>query len=223
MKGIKTPTQFVRWLWETGYLASDRSLWDVKSFSDKSGYSFTNAAVHMALKRAHFISNIGKNSIGVPLFKQKYPYDAESDKFEGSSLPKYIDIFMSLNLHPEIKKASSKLFLDGHYSEAIFAAFKKINNMVKAKSGRKDLDGVGLMTTVFSKNSPILKLNSLESQTDKDEQEGFMHLFVGAILGIRNPKGHDEIIQDDPFKTIEYICFASLLAKTIDSSHKTLT
>ena len=74
------------------------------------------------------------------------------------------------------------------------------------------------MLDVFNVKSPILKLNQLRSVSDRDEQEGFMHLFAGAIQGIRNPKGHDEIIQTDALKTLEYLCLASLLAKTVDSS-----
>ena len=74
-------------------------------------------------------------------------------------------------LHPLIKKVSKNLFEDGYYSQAIFEAFKKVNNLVKEKSGRRDLDGKNLMLTTFSVNAPILKINNLISQTDKDEQE----------------------------------------------------
>jgi len=43
-----------------------------------------------------------------------------------------------------------------------------------------------------------------------------MFLFMGAVVGIRNPKAHDEIVQNDPYKTLEYLGFASLLMKRID-------
>ncbi|MBI4044552.1 MAG: hypothetical protein HY392_02490, partial [Candidatus Diapherotrites archaeon] len=56
--------------------------------------------------------------------------------------------------------------------------------------------------------------------SDLDEQEGFQFLFMGAIVGIRNPKGHERIEQKDPNITIEYLAFASLLAKIIDKSQK---
>ena len=72
------------------------------------------------------------------------------------------------------------------------------------------------MSTVFSPNSPIIKLNSLETQSDRDEQEGFMHLFIGAMQGIRNPKAHENILQNDPYIALELMGLASLLIKTID-------
>ena len=58
------------------------------------------------------------------------------------------------------------------------------------------------------------------STTDKDEQEGFMHLFAGAIMGIRNPKGHENIVQRDMNKALKYIVFASLLCERLEGCIK---
>ena len=123
-------------------------------------------------------------------------------------------------MHPEIRRVSEKVFKDNHYAEAIFNAFKRVNNLVKEKSGKRDLDGKDLMLTVFSRNNPILKFNNLVSRTDQDEQEGFMHLFAGAIMGIRNPKAHEDIVQLDKIKTLEYLSFASLLCRRLDDTSK---
>lgn len=131
-----------------------------------------------------------------------------------------IECFDKLEIHAEIKKVSRELFINKHYAQAILEAFKKINNMVKIKSGRLDLDGKSLMTTVFSRNNPTLRLNVLETATDLDQQEGYMHLFAGSIQGIRNPKAHDEIVQNDPFITVKFLCFASMLAQKVDESIK---
>jgi len=129
-------------------------------------------------------------------------------------------IFESLDIHHEIKSASGKLFSDGHYAQSILEAYKALNNCVKAKSGKTELDGKSLMSTVFSRDSPILALNSLSSTSDKDEQEGFMLLYMGAMVGIRNPKAHEIVRQDDPLKTLEYLALASLLARRVDEARK---
>jgi len=131
---------------------------------------------------------------------------------------KSVDYFAILNIHPRIQKASEKLFLDGHYSQAILEAFKAVNNLVKEKSGQIDLDGSNLMSKVFSANKPILAINNNLTTSDKDEQLGFMYLFEGAMLGIRNPKAHDETVQKDSKLTLHYLTFASLLCKIIDNS-----
>lgn len=143
------------------------------------------------------------------------------------------EVFDLLQLHPIIKKASERLFKDGHYAQAIFEAYKALNNYVKRGSKQKDLDGKNLMAKVFGfnydrtarqmKRWPLLQLNELRSRSDRDEQEGFMHLFMGSMQGIRNPKAHDLIEQRDPFRTLEYLAFASLLAKRVKEAKRTRT
>lgn len=124
------------------------------------------------------------------------------------------------NLHPEIIKVSEDLFLDKHYAQAIEEAFKKIILLVKKKANREDLDGCGLMTTVFSKDNPILKFNNLSTRIEKDEQQGWMHIYQGAVLGIRDVKAHGNIIQNNPVKALEYLSFASLLCRRLDEAKK---
>ena len=123
-----------------------------------------------------------------------------------------VQLFDSMQFHPEIAKASRKLFKDGHYTDAIFRAFTVVNNFVKAKTGL-DIDGKALMSRVFRVENPLIKLNELKTQSEKDEQEGFMFLFMGAMVGIRNPKAHDNIIQRNPLRTLEYLALASMLMR----------
>ena len=108
-------------------------------------------------------------------------------------------------------EVSRDLFLDGHNWEAVFAAAKALVNYVKERSGRHDLDGAPLARTVFSQNDLILAFNNISDQTELDEQEGMMHLFEGAILGIRNPGSHS-FPEGPEQRAIEYISFLSLLA-----------
>ena len=64
---------------------------------------------------------------------------------------------------------------------------------------------------------PVLACNALADPTDKDEQEGMMHLFMGAVLALRNPRAH-ALLDDSPEMTLEYIQYIgliSLLAKRV--------
>lgn len=131
---------------------------------------------------------------------------------------KFIELFCGLRLHSKIREVSEQLFKDGHYSQAVFEAFKAVNNMVKEKAKIKDRDGKNLMTHVFRKESPVLKLNKLETQSDLDEQEGFMFLFMGAMVGIRNPKAHEQFEDLDAYRALKYLSFASILAERVDES-----
>jgi uncharacterized protein (TIGR02391 family) len=127
--------------------------------------------------------------------------------------------FDRLNLHQRILDVSRDLFVDGHPWEAVFAASKALVNYVKERSGRDDLDGAPLMTTVFSANDPILAFNDLADKTDRDEQSGMMRLFEGAVLAIRNPGGHT-FPEGPEQRAIEYISLLSLLAYRVQEAKR---
>jgi uncharacterized protein (TIGR02391 family) len=137
---------------------------------------------------------------------------------EGSQTDRVIRAYRDLDLHPVIAEAANKLYLDGHYANAIEDAVKALNNLVRMRSGEV-LDGMALMQKVFSPNAPILKFNPMADQTDKDEQQGFMMMFAGAVTGLRNPRAH-KLIKDDPEQALEFIAFVSLLAKLLDGAKK---
>jgi uncharacterized protein (TIGR02391 family) len=139
----------------------------------------------------------------------------QSSRLQGESgdTAKSLDGF---NLHPEVVKASGKLFLDGHYRQAVLDAFIALNNAVQAKSGRPDLDGTSLMQHVFAPKDSMLTVSD-----DKNEQLGALHLFTGAILGIRNPRAHT-LDENDPKvidETLELLAFASFLFRQLDRAH----
>ena len=123
-------------------------------------------------------------------------------------------LYDSINLHPKIISASRALFQDKHYAQAIFEAYKAVENFVKDKSG-ETLYGTNLMEKVFNEENPIIKVPEA-GHYYKDVQRGFKHLFIGAAQGIRNPKAHKEVIQNDPYITLQYLGFFSFLLKRID-------
>jgi uncharacterized protein (TIGR02391 family) len=127
--------------------------------------------------------------------------------------------FAGLSLHPRIAGVCTDLFRDKHYSQAVFNASKALVNYVKERSGRNDLDGTKLMTEVFSKNNSVLVFNDLKDQTDEDEQQGMMYLFMGAVSAVRNPRGHS-FLTDTPEDAIEYIGLLSMLANRLEKARK---
>ena len=129
-------------------------------------------------------------------------------------------LFDNMQFHPRVIEASKSLFETQHYAQAIFEAFKAVDNLVKEKTGLS-LSGKQLMAQVFREEQPTIKLNEGRSQSDRDEQEGFKFLFMGAMVGIRNPKAHDNVVQTDPYRTLEYLGFASLLMRRIEEGEVT--
>jgi uncharacterized protein (TIGR02391 family) len=135
-------------------------------------------------------------------------------KKEDIKLESPIDLFDAMKFHPKVIEASRTLFEDGHYAQAIFEAFKAVENFVQDKADLKTF-GTNLMATVFNEENPIIKVPEA-GHYYKDVQRGFKHLFIGGTQAIRNPKAHKEIVQKDPYITLEYLGFASFLIKRID-------
>lgn len=121
------------------------------------------------------------------------------------------------NVHPAFPAKVRKLFDDSHCAEATFHAFKYVERVVQQHSGKQE-SGQKLMLAVFDKNKPLIKLNSLLSQSEQDEQEGYRFMFSGAVQGIRNPGGHEIELSDDPDVCLDHLAFASLLLRRLERS-----
>lgn len=120
-------------------------------------------------------------------------------------------------LHDSVVSAASDLFADGHYSQAIFEALKALDNRVKTQSGL-DLSGRTLMEQAFKPELPRINLAVESGRSAHDEQEGFRFIFMGVAQGIRNPKGHELVEQDDPQRALEYLAMVSVLFRRLDDA-----
>lgn len=121
-------------------------------------------------------------------------------------------------LSPEITKACLKLYKDDHNALAVETAFKLINNYVKSKSGLTSMDGMSLMQTAFSVSNPKIRLTKLKTKSEKDEQLGYMNIFAGCMVGIRNPRAHEHNYQDSERKTFELLILADHLMQKLQSA-----
>ena len=132
--------------------------------------------------------------------------------------PNLHTLFDSLRLHAWVLEVSESHFKSGHYDSAILEAYKMIANKVKAKTGLESDGGQGLMGEVFKFPNQKLALNTLATESDKNEQNGFKLLFMGAMTGIRNPPAHNTQRARDPYETLHYLSFASILADKIENA-----
>lgn len=120
--------------------------------------------------------------------------------------------FLSI-MHPRVVELVKDRFISGHYSDALITTLKEINVLVKERvrvATRKEQDGSSLMRTAFKPDNPVIKLNSLATQSEKDEQQGYCDLFAGAMEALRNPMSHSniEITKED---AIHKLFFVSML------------
>lgn len=161
--------------------------------------------------------DIRKHNYQIMLEKYKLQLMSYLEEFKEGSIGKTVVFSHVLDIHPKIVAVSESLFSTHHYSQAIFEALKLLEQEIKIKSGVMEI-GKTLATKVFNENNPILKINAGQTSEDEIEREGFRFLFMGAFMGIKDPKSHANVKLEDPIKAIEYLAFISLLLRTVESS-----
>jgi uncharacterized protein (TIGR02391 family) len=121
-------------------------------------------------------------------------------------------------IHPLVTKLSRDKFEKGFYADAVETALKEINNIVKkhykSLSGI-ELDGAQLMHTVFSVNNPVFQFDDVTTETGRNIQQGYMQIFAGAMIGIRNPKAHNNMTPDEN-KAMHLLFIASFMTVKLE-------
>jgi uncharacterized protein (TIGR02391 family) len=122
-----------------------------------------------------------------------------------------LDLYYNLVKDEELRKHTQKRFINGHYQDAVLEAFKYLNNYVKSRVRPTTADGSDLMQYAFSAKNPILRLNSFVTESEKNEQRGYMDIFAGTMIGIRNPRAHENDFDNDPFIAVRLLSLADHL------------
>jgi len=116
-------------------------------------------------------------------------------------------------IHPEIIVVAKKKFEDGHYADAVESSLKEIEvrvrKVVKDETD-EELTGTSLMRKAFNPQSPIIIIQDIDTQSGKNIQEGYSHIFAGAMQGIRNPKAHENLIISKE-RGVHFLFMCSLL------------
>lgn len=102
------------------------------------------------------------------------------------------------------------------YSDAILDSIKYLTNLIRKKS-KIDADGASLISQVFGGQSPKIKINKMETTSEKDEQKGYEQILRGIYCGIRNPRAHEQY-QDIKEVADSIIIFINYLAEIIKST-----
>ena len=126
-------------------------------------------------------------------------------------------------IHPSITQVAKTRFDSGHYADCAEAALKHINTVVKEivlRQTGEELDGASLMKKAFSVNHPVIVIENINTDSGKSVQQGYMEMFAGAMMGIRNPKAHAVIVISRE-RAIHFLFFASLLMDTLDIANNT--
>ena len=117
------------------------------------------------------------------------------------SKQKLTDFFDVYNLHPNLETAK-RLLLKSEFEAAGREAFVVVENTLKKKSGL-DTHGFDLATKSLSFEidkrtgeiikAPLIAINELKTESERNEQDGIRYMLMGFFLGPRNIYQHNQI------------------------------
>jgi len=124
-------------------------------------------------------------------------------------------------VHPEILKFCKEELVADNYFHSVFEATKSVAEKIRNKSGLT-VDGVTLVEEAFSfkEKIPHLALNSLKTDNEKSEQNGFMNLVKGLFGMFRNTTAHAPKIkwQIEEQDALDILSMTSLIHRRLDSA-----
>ena len=113
---------------------------------------------------------------------------------------------------------AAELFYHGFFEEAIRTAAQELNDDLKRRVERDDLDGERLFNHVFSAQDPVLAFSDLEFMVDRDEHDGFRYLGVGMSRSLRNVLTHHSGSRHSQSQALRWLGFISVMRETLDAA-----
>ncbi len=108
-----------------------------------------------------------------------------------------------------------------HFTGAILDAIYFLSDLIREKTGLQS-DGTALVGQALGGKSPKLKVNRLETESEKNIQAGIEQLLRGFYQAVRNPRSHEK--HTDTQKDADaIITFINYLVGIIDQSKMPFT
>jgi uncharacterized protein (TIGR02391 family) len=124
-------------------------------------------------------------------------------------------------VHTDVLNFCRAELLQGDCFHAVLEATKSLAQKIRDKTGVGS-DGADLVQEAFAVSKPLLAINSLQTDTEKSEQKGFVNLMVGMFGTFRNvtahaPKIHWKIEEQD---ALDLLSLVSYLHRRLDAAVK---
>ena len=96
------------------------------------------------------------------------------------------------NLKKELWDTIKTNYENESYSNSILDSIYLLTETIRNKTGLEG-DGASLVGEAFGGNKPKIKLNKLQTESEKNIQRGMQELLRGIYTTIRNPRSHDKL------------------------------
>ena len=128
-------------------------------------------------------------------------------------------------VHSEVQKYCKAEYMVENYFHAVFEAAKGLAERIRERTGL-NIDGVNLIRQAFERPTngfPILAINALGTETERNEHDGLTDLIIGAFRLFRNPIAHTPKIlwQHDIEDAVDCLTLISFLHFKLDQSFPT--
>ncbi len=125
------------------------------------------------------------------------------------------------NVHADVLRFCREELLVNNYFHTVFEATKSVAEKIRQRTGLRT-DGAELVDTAFAFKSriPYLALNSLQTESEKSEQKGFVNLLKGLFGTFRNTTAHAPKITwpIDKQDALDILSLVSLVHRRIDQA-----
>ena len=108
-----------------------------------------------------------------------------------------------------------------NYTGAILDTILHLGDIIREKSGLQS-DGVALVGQALGGKSPRLKVNKLQTQSERNIQKGTENLLLGLYQSIRNPRSHSKHV-DTKEDADAIVLFINYLLKIIGGAKGTFS
>lgn len=128
---------------------------------------------------------------------------------------------LSREISSELWESISTSYRAGHFSNAIVDTMHVLSDALRNKSGL-DGDGTALVGQALGGESPRLRVNNMQTESERNVQRGLEQMLRGLYLGIRNPRSHDK--HDDKKETADaIIVFVNYLLGQLEATKEAFT
>jgi uncharacterized protein (TIGR02391 family) len=126
------------------------------------------------------------------------------------------------HVHQEVLRFCRPELLQQNYFHAVLEATKSVAEKIRQHTGLTG-DGAAIVDRAFGLARPLLALNSLQTDSEKSEQNGFANLLRGMFGTFRNPTAHAPkieltVTEQDAFDLLSLV---SYLHRRLDASVRT--
>ncbi|GAB4032278.1 TIGR02391 family protein [Spirosoma gilvum] len=167
-------------------------------------------------KRLSFIGLIlNESAIFNPIEKSKTITEAEI------RVNRFRSKLESRSIYTKIYNYCNTELINENYFHSVFEAVKSIAEEIRLKISLTT-DGSELVEQALSVNNPLLKINSLATETEKSEQKGLVNLIKGVFGMFRNTIAHTpkvvwNITEDE---ALDIMTTISLIHKKLEKANR---